>query len=51
MRLGNGERKKKLNQQPNTIAETFEAVIAAIYQDGGHHLIQKLIKQWFAEAL
>jgi ribonuclease-3 len=51
MRLGNGDQKKKINQQPNTIAETFEAVIAAIYQDGGHTLTRELIGRWFAEAL
>jgi ribonuclease-3 len=51
MRLGNGERKNQAQQQTSVIGETFEAVIAAIYQDGGHETIKQLVTGWFKELL
>jgi ribonuclease-3 len=51
MRLGNGERKNQVHQQTSVIGETFEAVIAAIYQDGGHDTIQRLVTGWFEPTL
>jgi dsRNA-specific ribonuclease len=29
-------------------AETFEAIIAAIYKDGGYEIIRKLVVKWFS---
>ncbi len=47
MRLGSGEKKQQVDQQSSVIGETFEAVIAAIYQDGGLEIIRKLTQKWF----
>jgi ribonuclease III len=47
MRLGAGEKKQQVDQQSSVVGETFEAVIAAIYQDGGLEMIRKLIQKWF----
>jgi ribonuclease-3 len=51
MRLGKGEYKLQVNQQKSVVGETFEAIIAAIYLDGGHEIIKQLVTGWFEELL
>ena len=45
--VGIGERRTGVQQQSPALAETFEAIIAAIYKDGGYEIIKKLIIKWF----
>jgi ribonuclease III len=45
--VGIGERQTGVQQQSPALAETFEAIIAAIYKDGGYEIIKKLIIKWF----
>jgi ribonuclease III len=45
--VGIGERQNGVQQQSLALAETFEAIIAAIYKDGGYEIIKKLIIKWF----
>lgn len=51
IRLGNGELSQKIDQQISVRAETFEAIIAAIYKDGGLPAVQDRVKQWFCPLL
>ena len=41
--LGVGEKKQRANEEPYVLAETFEAVIGAIYLDGGYDTAKKII--------
>ncbi|MEA1999376.1 MAG: ribonuclease III domain-containing protein [Euryarchaeota archaeon] len=41
--LGAGEKKQRANEEPYVLAETFEAVIGAIYLDGGYDTAEKFI--------
>ncbi|NOR77791.1 MAG: nickel pincer cofactor biosynthesis protein LarB [Methanophagales archaeon] len=41
--LGVGEKKQRANEEPYVLAETFEAVIGAIYLDGGYDTAEKII--------
>jgi ribonuclease III len=43
-----GERKEGVHEKPLALAETFEAIIAAIYKDGGYEIIKKLVVKWFS---
>ena len=45
--LGIGERKQKANEEPYVLAETLEAVIGAIYLDGGFDVSKKVITRLF----
>jgi ribonuclease III len=45
--VSNGEHLCGVHEQSNALAETFEAIIAAIYKDGGYEIIKKLIIKWF----
>jgi ribonuclease III len=45
--VGIGESRIGVQQQSPALAETFEAIIAAIYKDGGYEIIKKLIIKWF----
>lgn len=47
MRLGVGERKQQINRQVNVIAETFEAVVGAIYEDGGEQAAKAFIDRCY----
>ncbi|RCV63754.1 NCAIR mutase (PurE)-related protein/dsRNA-specific ribonuclease [Methanophagales archaeon] len=45
--LGVGEKKQRANEEPYVLAETFEAVIGAIYLDGGYDTAKKSITNVF----
>jgi ribonuclease-3 len=44
--MGIGERKQKINEQQNTLAETLEAVIGAVYLDAGFEASKRIIMKW-----
>ncbi len=44
--LGIGEKKQKANEEPKVLAETVEALIAAIYYDGGYEVARETISKW-----
>ena len=46
IRLGVGERKQRINEQQNTLAETLEAIIAAIYLDVGFEASKRIVMKW-----
>ena len=46
--LGRGEVKGGGRDRPSILADAFEAVLAAIYLDGGFRPVAKLIKKYFA---
>ncbi len=45
--LGTGERKQRANEEPYVLAETLEAVIGAIYLDGGYESARETVAKWF----
>ena len=47
IKLGIGETKQKANEEPKVLAETLEALIAAIYLDGGYYVSRETISKWF----
>ena len=51
IKLGVGEEKQNANEQPKVLAETLEALIGAIYRDGGYNVsngvVTKLYKSYF----
>ena len=47
IKLGAGEGKKRANEEPKVLAETLEALIAAIYLDGGYGASKGVITKWF----
>jgi len=47
IKLGIGENKQKANEEPKVLAETLEALIAAIYLDGGYDVSRETISKWF----
>ena len=46
IKLGVGEEKHNLDDEPKVLAETLEAVIGAIYLDGGFVTSMNVIKKW-----
>lgn len=46
IQLGVGEKKQKINEQQNTLAETLEAIIGAIYLDVGFEASRRIIMKW-----
>jgi ribonuclease-3 len=46
IRMGAGETKQKINEQQNTLAETLEAIIAAIYLDVGFEASKRIVMSW-----
>jgi ribonuclease-3 len=47
IRLGIGEQRQKAQEQPYVLAETLEALIGAIFLDGGYEAAEQRIKHWF----
>jgi ribonuclease-3 len=47
IKLGVGEEKQKANEEPKVLAETLEALIGAIYLDGGYSASKDVITKWF----
>jgi len=47
VKFGNGEKKQRADKEPYVLAETFEAVIGAIYLDGGFDAARKTIEKLF----
>ncbi|MCZ7385280.1 MAG: hypothetical protein O8C63_11105 [Candidatus Methanoperedens sp.] len=47
IRLGIGEKKQKANEKQYVLAETLEAIIGAIFLDGGYDASKKTIIKWF----
>lgn len=47
LKLGKGEEKQKADEEPYVLAETFEAVIGAIYLDGGFEACRETIVKLF----
>ena len=46
--VGIGERSIGVHEQSLALAETFEAIVAAIYKDGSYEIIKKLVMKWFS---
>lgn len=51
IKLGIGEKKQKADEEPYVLAETFEALIAAIYMDGGFEVTRNIIQRLFKDHL
>lgn len=47
IKLGIGEKKQQANEEPKVLAETLEALIGAIYCDGGYDKVKGVISKWF----
>ena len=45
LKLGKGEEKQKAQEEPYVLAETFEAIIGAIYLDGGFDASKRTIER------
>jgi ribonuclease-3 len=49
--LGKGEAQQGGKEKPSLLADALEAVLAAVYLDGGIPAARRLIRRWFAERL
>lgn len=49
LRLGKGEEKTLGRSRPSTLADAVEAVIGAVYLDGGYQEARRVILAWFGE--
>jgi len=49
--LGRGEEKTGGRRKPSLMADTFEAVVAAVYLDGGLGAAERFIERWFRAPL
>jgi ribonuclease III len=47
IRVGAGAKDQKHHEQPDVIAETLEAIIGAIYLDGGFDIVKRVILKWY----
>lgn len=47
IRLGKGEAMQNAGEQPYVLAETLEAIIGAIFLDGGYSSAEERVKEWF----
>lgn len=45
--LGKGEIKQNAGEQPYVLAETLEAIIGAVFLDGGYLCTEERVKEWF----
>jgi ribonuclease-3 len=48
LRLGKGETQTKGHEKPSILSSTLEALIAAIYLDGGFHAVYPVVRHLFA---
>lgn len=51
LRLGKGQIKHNHQDHPNLLAETLEAIVAAIYLDVGFRATRRIIIRWFEDYL
>lgn len=51
VKLGVGERRQRAEKEPKVLAETLEALIGAIYLDGGYNVSREVITRWFKDLL
>jgi len=51
IRLGAGEKKQGAEKEPYVLAETLEAVIGAIYLDGGCEAARNAVMRWFSNRI
>jgi ribonuclease-3 len=51
IRFGAGEQKQKAGGEPYVLAETLEAVIGAIFLDGGYEAAEQCVKRWFRDEI
>ncbi len=51
IRLGAGEQKSGGQHRHSILADTFEAIIGAIYLDGGVEVCQDCVLQWYGEGI
>ncbi|NMC06198.1 MAG: dsRNA-specific ribonuclease [Candidatus Lokiarchaeota archaeon] len=49
--LGSGEKKQHAENIPKVLAETLEAIVGAIYLDGGYDTAMKVVKGWITSHL
>lgn len=47
IRFGKGEKKQKADEEPYVLAETLEALVGAIYFDGGFEVSRETVIKWF----
>ena len=47
IKLGAGEKLQKAEKEPLVLAETLEAIIGAIYQDGGFEASHEAVLKWY----
>jgi ribonuclease-3 len=51
IRLGKGEAKHQAEKEPYVLAETMEALVGAVFMDGGYEAAQQCVRQWFRSYL
>ena len=51
IRLGAGERKQGAEKEAHVLAETLEAIIGAIYLDGGCEAARKVVLGWYGNRI
>ena len=51
IRLGKGEKKNQADEQPYVLAETLEAIIGAMFLDGGYEPAEERIRAWFSDQI
>jgi ribonuclease III len=51
IRLGAVERRQGAGQEPHVLAETLEAIIGAIYLDGGCEAARKVVIEWYGSRI
>jgi ribonuclease III len=51
IRLGKGEARQNAGEQPYVLAETIEAIIGAIFLDGGYGSAETTIREWFGSLI
>jgi len=49
--LGSGEKKSGVRNRPSVLSDTLEAILAAIYLDGGYESIRNVVRKLFESSL